>query len=84
MFNVPDTKYVMQVLAPAITFVSASAVFRGYFAGLDDMKPTSYSQIIEQFFKLCIINSFCVCFIRQKSHILWQQVETYQLHYLYY
>ena len=54
MFNVPDTKYVMQVLAPAITFVSASAVFRGYFAGLDDMKPTSYSQIIEQFLN-CVL-----------------------------
>ena len=49
VYNVSDIKYVMQVLAPAVVFVAISAVFRGYFAGLNDMKPTSYSQVIEQF-----------------------------------
>lgn len=34
IMNVPDVKYVLMVLSPAIMFVSASAVLRGYFAGL--------------------------------------------------
>lgn len=55
IYNVVDTQYVMKALAPAIVFVSASAVLRGYFAGQNDMKPTSYSQIIEQFLN-CILS----------------------------
>ena len=34
VLNVPDVKYVLKVLSPAIMFVSASAVLRGYFSGL--------------------------------------------------
>ena len=70
MFNVPDTKYVMQVLAPAITFVSASAVFRGYFAGLDDMKPTSYSQIIEQFLNCVLSILFVYALLGKEPYIM--------------
>ena len=66
MYDVADTKYVMQVLAPAIAFVSASAVFRGYFAGLNDMKPTSYSQIIEQFFNCVLSITFVYLIIYYK------------------
>lgn len=66
IFNVPDTKYVMQVLAPAIAFVSASSVFRGYFTGLNDMKPTSNSQIIEQFLN-CVLSITFVYALRGKE-----------------
>ena len=70
IFNVPDTKYVMQVLAPAIAFVAASAVFRGYFAGQDDMKPTSYSQIIEQFLNCVLSITFVYALIGKEPYIM--------------
>lgn len=70
VFNVPDTKYVMQVLAPAIVFVAASAVFRGYFAGLNDMKPTSYSQIMEQFFNCILSITFVYALIGREPYIM--------------
>lgn len=70
VFNVPDTKYVMQVLAPAIVFVAISAVFRGYFAGLNDMKPTSYSQIIEQFLNCILSITFVYALIGKEPYIM--------------
>ena len=70
VFNVPDTKYVMRVLAPAIAFVSASAVFRGYFAGQGDMKPTSSSQIIEQFFNCVLSITFVYALIGKEPYIM--------------
>lgn len=70
MYDVADTKYVMQVLAPAIAFVSASAVFRGYFAGLNDMKTTSYSQIIEQFFNCVLSITFVYALLGREPYIM--------------
>jgi len=59
IINVPDVKYTLMVLAPAIVMVSASSILRGYFAGLGNMKPTSVSQVLEQFFN-CLITIFFV------------------------
>lgn len=70
IYNVADTKYVMQVLAPAIAFVSASAVFRGYFAGQNDMKPTSYSQIIEQLFNCILSITFVYALLGKEPYIM--------------
>lgn len=42
---------VMRALSPAIFFVAVSAVIRGYFNGMYNMKATSNSQVLEQFFK---------------------------------
>ena len=44
----------MMVLAPAIFFLSVSCVFRGYYQGLQNMKPTGMTQVIEACFKLAI------------------------------
>lgn len=41
----------MRALSPAIFFVAISAVIRGYFNGMYNMKATSNSQMLEQFFK---------------------------------
>ena len=54
ILNVPNIKYVLMVLAPAIMFVASSSVLRGYFAGLGSMKATSVSQTLEQFFN-CVL-----------------------------
>ena len=47
----PNVAGVMRALAPAVFFVSISAVIRGYFNGMYNMKASSRSQMLEQFFK---------------------------------
>lgn len=48
----PGVKYTLMALAPAIIFVSMSAVLRGYFVGMQNMMEYSKAQVIEQ-----IVNS---------------------------
>ncbi len=55
LLKASGVKYTLMVLSPAICMVSASAVFRGYFAGMGSMKANSTSQVIEQFFN-CILS----------------------------
>ena len=55
LLKATGVKYTLMVLSPALTFVSISAVLRGYFAGLGSMKASSSSQIIEQFFN-CVLS----------------------------
>ncbi len=42
---------VMKALSPAVFFVAISAVIRGYFNGMYNMKASSHSQMLEQLFK---------------------------------
>lgn len=49
--NMDGAQYVMRALAPSIFFVCVSSVIRGYFQGLNDMRATSFSQMLEQVFK---------------------------------
>ncbi len=44
--------YSFLALGPAILFVAMMSSFRGYFQGLQDMKPYAFSQIVEQFFRV--------------------------------
>ncbi len=39
------------MLAPSVFLVALIAVFRGYFQGKNDMRPTALSEIVEQIFK---------------------------------
>lgn len=43
--------YTMRALAPSTFFVCVSSVISGYFLGNRDMRATSSSQVLEQFFK---------------------------------
>ncbi len=52
-------KYVLMALSPSIFFVCISSVIRGYFTGMNNMKATSSSQIIEQIFK-CLLTVIIV------------------------
>lgn len=70
ILNVPDTAYVMRVLAPAIVFVSISAVLRGYFAGQQNMKPTSVSQTLEQFLNCVLSITFVYACIGKDAYIM--------------
>jgi len=53
-FKNPKAEYSMKAIAPALFFVSMMSSYRGYFQGLQDMKPTAISQIIEQFFRVAL------------------------------
>lgn len=44
----PNAYYSTLAIAPALFFVPIMSAFRGYFQGLQNMKPTAISQIIEQ------------------------------------
>ncbi len=54
VIRMPGTEYVLKCLAPSILFVCLSSVIRGYFTGMESMKATSTSQVLEQFFK-CVL-----------------------------
>ncbi|MDD4564559.1 MAG: polysaccharide biosynthesis protein [Eubacteriales bacterium] len=48
----PGAKYAMMTIAPALLFVPIMAAYRGYFQGMQNMKPTAVSQVAEQFFRV--------------------------------
>ena len=70
ILNVPDVALVMRVLSPAIVFVAISAVLRGYFSGQQDMKPTSISQTLEQFFNCLLSIIFVYACIGKDAYIM--------------
>ena len=49
-----DAVYALSAIAPALFFVPVMASFRGYFQGMQNMRPTALSQIFEQFFRVII------------------------------
>lgn len=54
IINNPDAALGMRVLAPALIFVPIMASYRGYFQGMQNMKPTAISQVVEQFFRVIV------------------------------
>lgn len=70
IINVEAVKYTLMVLAPAIMFVPASAVLRGYFAGLGTMKPTSITQTLEQFLNCLLTITFVYATVGQDTAIM--------------
>lgn len=73
ILGVPNVNLTLKVLSPAIAFVSASAVIRGYFSGFEDMKLTSISQTLEQFLNAILSISFvyiAMVKISPQPHIL--------------
>ncbi len=70
IINVEGVKYTLMVLAPAIMFVTAGSVLRGYFAGLGTMKPTSVTQTLEQFLNCLLTITFVYVSIGQDTSIM--------------
>ena len=70
ILNVPDVAYVLRVLAPAIVFVAMSAVLRGYFSGQQNMKPTSVTQVLEQFLNCVLSILFVYALIGKEPYIM--------------
>lgn len=48
----PEAKFAMMAISPALLFVPLMASYRGYFQGMQNMKPTAFSQVVEQFFRV--------------------------------
>ena len=67
--HLDDTKYVLMCLAPSVLFVCLSSVIRGYFVGMENMKATSTSQVLEQFFK-CFLTVLIVYMLASFPAIL--------------
>lgn len=70
VINMPGSKYTIQSLAPSIFFVCISSVIRGYFLGLQNMKATSNSQILEQVFKSTLTILFVIAAIGQTPEMM--------------
>lgn len=50
----PKAVYCVMALAPSVLCVCIMSSLRGYFQGHFDMVPTSFSQIVEAFFKMVV------------------------------
>ncbi len=63
-------QYTMRALSPSIFFVCVSSVIRGFFVGMQNMKATSTSQVLEQLFKSTLTILFVVLTIGQSPEIM--------------
>ncbi|MRH44987.1 oligosaccharide flippase family protein [Aquibacillus halophilus] len=59
----------LRVAAMAFLFVPFTSIIRGVFQGLNDMKPTALSQIIEQVVRVAIILITAVLLVKQGKNI---------------
>ncbi len=50
------------LISPSIFLVSVISCFRGYFQGFSEMRPTAFSQILEQVLKILFGFSLCYAF----------------------
>ncbi|TMW73971.1 stage V sporulation protein B [Alteribacter natronophilus] len=55
--------YPLVAIAPIVPVVAVSSVLRGYFQGLQNMKPTAYSQVIEQVVRITLVATFTMAFL---------------------
>ncbi|MGV8146047.1 MAG: putative polysaccharide biosynthesis protein [Alkaliphilus sp.] len=67
LFKSPHAYYAILALSPTIFFVALLASFRGYFQGMNDMKPTAMSQIVEQIARVTIGIMLAIFFLRYYS-----------------
>ena len=59
-------------LLPALLFVSLSSVIKGFFQGLQDMRPTAITQLIEQIIR--ISSGVLLIFILRPYGLIWTAV----------
>ncbi|MEW4284204.1 stage V sporulation protein B [Priestia koreensis] len=55
LFTDERTYYPLLAITPVIPIIAISSVIRGYFQGLQQMKPAAYSQVIEQVIRITLI-----------------------------
>ncbi|MDQ0254251.1 stage V sporulation protein B [Evansella vedderi] len=55
--------YPLIAISPIVPIVALSAVLRGYFQGLQNMKPSAISQVIEQVVRITLVAAFTTAFL---------------------
>ncbi|MCR6106192.1 stage V sporulation protein B [Salipaludibacillus agaradhaerens] len=55
--------YPLIAISPIVPIVALSSVIRGYFQGLQNMKPTAYSQVIEQIVRITFVATLTSLFL---------------------
>ncbi|MCE7793757.1 stage V sporulation protein B [Salipaludibacillus sp. CUR1] len=55
--------YPLIAISPIVPIVALSSVIRGYFQGLQNMKPTAYSQVIEQVVRITFVAALTSLFL---------------------
>lgn len=58
LLNDSRTIYPLLAVCPIIPIIAISSVIRGYFQGLQNMKPQSYSLVIEQIVRISCVSLF--------------------------
>lgn len=64
LINMEGAYLAMRSIAPALLFVSMMAAFRGYFQGMQNMKPTATSQVVEQLFRVSVGLTLAYVFVK--------------------
>ncbi len=74
ILHIPESSFVLKLLAPVFFFMSISAVLQGYFQGIGTAMPTVISGIMKQVFGLFFITLFGSIFYRygEKASALLQ------------
>lgn len=54
-FTDKRTYYPLIAIAPVVPVIAISSVIRGYFQGKQNMKPSAYSQVIEQVVRILLV-----------------------------
>ncbi|KSU83797.1 stage V sporulation protein B [Fictibacillus enclensis] len=54
-FTDKRTFYPLIAIAPVVPIIAVSSVLRGYFQGLQNMRPSAYSQVIEQIVRITLV-----------------------------
>lgn len=54
-FTDDRTFYPLIAIAPVVPIIAISSVLRGYFQGLQNMRPSAYSQVIEQIVRITLV-----------------------------
>lgn len=49
------TMYPLITIAPVVPIIAISSVLRGYFQGVQNMRPSSFSQVIEQVVRIVLV-----------------------------
>lgn len=59
--------YSIMIVSITLLFAPYMAVYRGFFQGYGDMKPTAYSQVLEQFVRVALILVIAYILVAQGS-----------------
>lgn len=62
-FTDERTLYPLLAIAPVVPIVAISSVIRGYFQGKQNMRPSAYSQVIEQIVRIALVAFFTMAFL---------------------